>query len=589
MRISAVRHPEFQDDANDFFKWRLVYKGGRQFLDYYLRKFSRREDQSAFEDRRAISYAPAFAKIAINKLKNTIYSRMGEIKRIGGDESYRKACVGEGGGVDCYGSAMSTFIGQDVIEELMVMRRVGIFVDKQQLDGNLLANNYGKHPYLYYYKAEDILSWDWSFVDGEYVYTNVLLRDTEYNHDKEHGLVCGLSTRYRHLWLGADNKVHIQFWLENKEKDAEYDIKDGDEIILDLPRLPFVVGELTESLLADASDYQISLMNIASADANYVFGANFPTYVEQYDPASESTHIRRPRPNNPGLEDPDNGLDPLTGSANRAQQSYDALQQSRGSLLGRKYPRGLDAPSFISPPAEPLLASMKKQEQMKAEIFELIDVSASRAKSTHASAESKEMDNQGIETGLSYIGLELQYMEREIAKIWGMYENKPQATVNYPTNFKLKSDADRLDESKAYNEVKAAVPSRTFGKEIAKVMSRTMLEGKIDREKLETIDEEIDKAPYLSADPELIRVASELGMVDAITGSDALGFEGAKVVPIAKQEHTERLAEIAKSQASAASARGVPDKAPIKGKKESSKAEKRNVDGSKKKQRGDGK
>jgi hypothetical protein len=589
VRITTIRHPEFTDDENDFFKWRLAYKGGRAFIDQYLKMFSKREDKAAFLERRDMSYAPTFAKTAINKLKNTIYSRMGEIKRIGGPVSYQEAVRGEAGGVDCYGSAMSTFIGQDTIEELMIMRRVGIFVDKPQFDGNLLARNQGKHPYLYYYKAEDILSWSWNFVDGEFVYTNVLLRDTDYAYDDKSGLVCGTSTRYRQMWLsGEDGKVHIQFWIPNKDDKAEDDIKDGEEVVLDLQRLPFVIGELSESLMADAADYQVSLTNLASADVNWVFRANFTTYVEQFDPASESPHIRRPIPIAGAAIDPDTGKDPLTGSSAQGQQSSDKRGRDMGALVGLRYPKGLDAPTYIAPPTEPLLASMKKQEQMKEEIFEIIDVAASRAKSTHASAESKEMDNAGIETGLSYIGLELQYMEREIAKIWGMYENQKPAVINYPTNFKLKSDSDRLDEAKAYNEIKSAVPSKTFGKEIAKEMSHTMLEQKRDPEILEKIDAEIDAAAFISGDPELIKTASELGMVDAETGSNALGFDGKKVVPIAKKEHTERLAEIAKSQASAA-ARGVDDKAPLKGKKESAKAEKTNPDGSKKKVRGDGK
>lgn len=589
MRITTIRHPEFADDENDFFKWRSAYKGGRQFINQYLKRFSKREDKPAFQERREMSYAPTFAKTAINKLKNTIYSRMGEIKRVGGPKSYQEAVRGEAGGVDCYGSAMSTFIGQDTIEELMIMRRVGIFVDKPQFDGNLLARNQGKHPYMYYYRAEDILTWSWSFVDGEYVYANVLLRDTDYEYDEGTGLVAGTTTRFRHMWLGKDDgKVHIQFWIPNPDETAKDDLKDGEEIILDLPRLPFVIGELTESLMADAADYQVSLMNLASADVNWVFRANFATYVEQYDPATESPHVRKPARDNPGAIDPDTGKDPLTGSSDRGQQSSDKRQRDMGALVGIRYPRGLNAPEYIAPPTEPLIASMKKQEQMKEEIFEIIDVAASRAKSTHASAASKAMDNQGIETGLSYIGLELQYMEREIAKIWGMYENQPPAVVNYPTNFKLKSDADRLEEAKSYNEIKSAVPSKTFGKEIAKEMSRTMLEQKREPTILEKIDKEIDAAAFISSDPTMIQIASELGMVDAVTGSDALGFDGKSVVPTAKKEHTARLAEIAASQAATATARGVPDKGPIAGKKATAKVEKSNPDGSKKKVRGKG-
>lgn len=572
MRISTIRHPEYQDNSYDFFKWRLCYKGGRHFIDYYLKKFDKREDDQAFKDRRAISYAPTYAKLAINKLKNTFYSRMSEIRRSGGSQSYRDAINAIKGGVDLYGCSMDSFIGQEILRELMVMKKVGVFIDRPVLDGNLLARNNDKKPYLYYYKAEDILTWDFTYLDGEYIYLNLLLRDVNYVYDTETGLVGGLRERYRHMWLGADQKVHIQFWIANPEPNAESDLKDGEEIILDLPRLPFVIGGLQESLLADVSDYQISLLNIASADINYVFKANFPFYTEQFDSAAESIYSRRPPPpkrvNNatdPPVVDPHTGQDPLAGTSAEGQRASNFEEIRVGSMQGRKYPKGLDRPDFIAPPSEPLIASMAKQKQMKDEIFELVDIAASQAQPQHASADSKSMDDRGLESGLSYIGLELEYMEREIAKIWGLYENSDPANIKYPTKYTLKSDQQRLDEAKGLDDVKTSAPSRTFAKEVGKRIAHVMLEDKVDPEVLVKIDKEIDDAEYISSDPKLIQIASELGMVDATTGSDALGFDGEKVVPTAQKEHANRLALIAASQSQGA-ARGVPDQSPTQGK-----------------------
>lgn len=576
MRLTQIRHPDYVQSYDDYVKWRLTYQGGRNFIHSYLVKFSRREDNEEFLERRRLAHAPSFAKAGINKLKNTFYSRMSEIARIDGSPSYIEATRGEKGGVDLYGSSMNRFMGESVLPELMTMRSVGVFVDKPTLDGNLLASNREKKPYLYIYKAEDILSWHWTYYNGEYIYLNVLLRDTDYVYDPKNGLVGGMRERFRHMWLGVDGKVHIQFWLPNNEDDSEEaeDIKDGPEIILDLNRLPFVVLGLKESLLADVADYQIGLLNLASSDLNYVKNANFVLYTEQIDPAAESVYIRRPPLPTVGNIDRTSGRDPAEGTALEGQRSSPKEEVRLGTLTGRKYPKGLDRPDFIAPPTEPLLASMQKQAQMKADIFELIDIAAANAMPQHASAESKQMDNQGLESGLSYIGLELEWAEREIAKIWGLYENAEPAQIKYPAKYSLKSDEQRLNEADKLNEVKTSAPSRTFAKEVAKRIAHTMLADKVDNDTLDKIMSEIDAAEFISSDPELIKTASELGMVDAVTGSNALGFNGDKVVPLAQEEHAKRLAIIAESQASVAAARGNPDGAPVQGKDASAKAEK---------------
>lgn len=575
MRISTLRHPEYTDDANDMNKWRLTAKGGRHFIDAYLRRFSNREDNNDFADRKAISYCPAFGKAALNKLKNTFYSRMSEIVRRDGPQSYIDCCEAKGGGVDRYGSSMSTFMGQDVLFELMSMRRVGVFVDRNPFtNGETKAANKGNNPYLYYYRTEDILTWDYEFCEGEYVYKNVLLRDYVDDYDEDTGMIKGVTTRYRQVWMGRDDgKVHIQFWIESSsttDKDEKY----GPEQILDLPRIPFVFGGLQESLLADVCDYQVAMLNVASADINYVYKANFPFYTEEYDAASESVYTRRPAPGPPVLDA--NGVPvvphPTDGTTQAAGVASAQNEISVGTVRGRRYPRGGKPPQFIAPPTEPLMASIAKQNQMKDEIFQLIDLAASRAQPQHASAQSKQMDDRGLESGLSYIGLELEYMEREIAKIWASYENGDPATVAYPTKYTLKSDQDRIDQAKALNEVKSSAPSRLFAKEVGKQIVEVMLADKIPIETIEKIKIEIDKAAYISSDPELIKVASELGMVDATTGSNALGFEGEKVVPKAQEEHAKRLKEISDAQSKEnPAARGVPDKAPTAGKDKAAK------------------
>ena len=82
------------------------------------------------------------------------------------------------------------------------------------------------------------------------------------------------------------------------------------------------------------------------------------------------------------------------------------------------------------------------------EIRQLINLADTKIDPTRASAESKKMDMGGLEAGLSYIGLELEYGERQIQEIWSMYENsKNIATINYPERYDLRSDADRREEA----------------------------------------------------------------------------------------------------------------------------------------------
>lgn len=566
MRISTLRHPQYTDNAYDFNRWRLCAKGGRHFIDFFLRRFNRRETHQDFEDRRFISYAPSFAKAALNKLKNTFYSRMSEIQRSGGPQSYIDAIEGLIGGVDRYGGSMNKFIGSEVLFELMAMRRVGVYVDREPNIGPTKAQLAGSSPYLYHYKTEDILTWDYTFQDGEYIYKNVLLRDYDYTYDNDSGMVEGVTCRYRQVWRDEkEDNVKVQFWLENRDVNATEDIPDGDVIVLDLRRIPFVFAGLQESLLNDVCDYQVALLNIASADINYVFKANFPFYTEEYDPAAENVYQRRPIPGPAQKKVP---INPDDGTEMSVEDSdTDRTQINVGTMQGRRFPKGAKPPQFIAPPTEPLKASIEKQEQMKAEILQLIDLAAAQAKPMHASAESKQLDDRGLESGLSYIGLELEYLEREIAKIWAEYEGGEPANIKYPIKYTLKSDKDRVEEATALDKLKLSAPSKTYSKEVAKQVVQVMLADKVPTETIEKINQEIDEANYTTGDPNTINIAMQNGLADAKTASDALGFDGATAVPLAQKEHAARLALVQASQSpNNAAARGNDDKAPVQGK-----------------------
>ena len=104
---------------------------------------------------------PKFAGAAINDIRNAIYQRMRDITRKGGSKAYQYAVNGNNLGVDRRGSTMNAFIGVKVLTELLVMGRVGVFVDAPPVpQAATLADSGGVPPYLYKYDIEDILSLD---------------------------------------------------------------------------------------------------------------------------------------------------------------------------------------------------------------------------------------------------------------------------------------------------------------------------------------------------------------------------------------------------------------------------------------------
>lgn len=552
-KISASKNLDFINSIDEWRKWRVAYEGGRLFIQTFLNKFGRRETQDDFDERKRMAYNPAFAEAGINDFKNAIYQRMSDIKRIGGSDDYQNAIKGKSGGVDGYGCSMNTFMGQKVLPELLPIGKVGVMVDKSPEKGAYKQTG-KKKPYLYYYCAEDI--WNWAYImgdDGEQIFYNLLLRVTEYGYDDTTGLPLGTKEYIRHFWLRDDKKVVVTDYTESPpDRNVEVADVQARQMVLDIPRIPFVMMSLTSGLMKNIADYQIGLLNLSSSDLNYVLKGNFPFYTEQFDSAVENPY-RKP-----------DGKDTGTAVASKTSGTQEA---GVGTVSGRRYPKGLERPGFIAPPAEPLLASMKKQDQMKEDIRQLLSLGLANTKSTHASADSKSMDDRSMEAGLSSIGQELEWGEREIGKIWAMYEAKEStAQINYPVKYELKSQKDREDSAKSLKELKNAVPSKTFGKEIGKRIGRVMLEGTVDDSILDKIDKEIDSANYITSDAVEITADITNGLVSPETASTARGYDGAIEVPKAQEAQAKRLAVIATSQTQGAgAARGIPDATPAPG------------------------
>ena len=564
-RIIDIRHPHWRSQSMSWAKWRSVYEGGDDFVTDYTKKFSERENAASYAARREITPSPSFAKAAVNDIKNSIFQRLTDIVRRGGSDSYQKAVQGQLNGVDLHGASMNTYIGREVLPELLTMARVGIYVDAPPLKGPTLKDQQGNHPYVYTYKTESILSWSYRR-DRVDEYQSVLLCDWVDDCDTETGLPKDQWCRYRHVWIDEAGKVNVQCY----DDECNCCTLDGEAMmhkeptVLAIDRIPFVILEISDSLLADVANHQVLLLNLESSDAAYILKANFPFYIEMQDEKDFAKWLKK--------EQGEGG----EGTAAEANEGRDKEIQV-GTVQGRIYGKGLEKPGFIHPSSEPIMASMAKQKQLKEDIRTLVNLSLSNIQSKMASAESKGFDERGLESGLSYIGLELEHAERKVANYWQMYDsNKDEVTVRYPQKYSLQTDEDRRRDVEQLEKLRDSIPSTDFQKSISKAMIQTLLGGKITVEELDKMNKQIDTAKCFTANPEIIWLAIENGVMSLDIAAELLGLPKESVEQAAK-DHAERAARVALAQAANKpdpAARGVPDLSadPTKGGKDEKKA-----------------
>ena len=560
-RIIDSRHPSFASTTFDWEKWRLTYKGGDEFRQHYLERFNTREDVLDFELRKSLTPVPAFAKSAINDIRNSIFQRMRDITRVGGSEAYRMAVGGQKMGVDRRGSTMNAFLGMKVLPEILVMGRCGIYVDNSLVEGgNTIASTKDASPYLYPYQIEDILSWTNSCPDKPSEFQALLLRDTVVDYDRTLLLPIRSFQRFRLLWIDqATGKVNLQFY----DMDGNKIDRNGDPAIeptvLDLERIPFIMPDIGDSLIKDVCNHQIALLNLTSRDVWYALQANFPFYVEQRDMRKVGGHLK--------VDSAEDGT-ATTGGQGDADDNIQV-----GATHGRAYDKGVNPPGFIAPPSGPLEISIVLQKKYEEDIRKLVNL-AVQAMASRSSAESKSLDNAGLESGLSYIGLILESTERQIAEYWAAYESRKIsareiATVKYPDRYSLKTDSDRIDEADKLSKLMFTVPGYEAKREIAKNIVTTLLGGKVDVGTIDSIHAEIARCDYLTSNPETIIAAVEAGLCGDETGSQALGFSKNEYKK-AQADHLERTKRLMEAQSANKppapvndpAARGVDDLAP---------------------------
>lgn len=542
-RIIDSRHPNFIADAADWEKWRLTYQGGRQYVQRFLKKFTKKEDNKEFQNRRDMTPIPSFASAAVNDIRNSIFQRLRDVIRRNGSESYKRAIQGLDLGVNLRGSTMNAFMGMDVLTELLIMGRVGIYVDNPVIfrqDGRLpsLADTQGIRPYLYLYQVEDILSWRCAKPESPSEFQSLLLRDTCVDFDTDTLLPLTSFERFRWLWINQETgNVNMQF-IDEDGNPVDRDGNISTDIIeLDLQRIPFIMPDIGGSVLTDVCQHQVALLNLASSDVSYALKANFPFYTEQRDLRGVGDHLKH-------------NVAPDGTSEAGGQQSH-LREFNVGPMQGRAYDVKAERPGFIHPSSEPLKASMSLQEKLEGDIRKLINL-AVQSMASRASAESKSLDNQGLEAGLSFIGLVLESAERRITDLWAAYENtdirkRQLAIIKYPDRYSLKDDAERVKEARELAELIQNTPSKTARKEMWKNLVAVLLSGRVSVEKIDQIDQEIDRANFTTSDPDIIIRAVEAGLTGEETASLALGFAKGEVEK-ARKDHEQRIARIQAAQ-----------------------------------------
>ncbi len=567
--VIDFRHPNYYRDQVFWDLWRSTYNGGDDFAYTYLQKFTARETDTDFNNRRTITPVPAFAKAAVNDIRNSIFQRMRDVLRKDGSKVYQEAVEGGNGGVDLRGSNMTAFMGYEVLTELLIMGRVGIYVDMPALQATTIADIKDARPYLYMYPVEDILSWTASRPDQPSEFQAVLLRDrcvdygdlSTYSSQLPVELPKGSYERYRFVFkCPVDGKIRVQFFNTkgNPITPDNIELNAVDPIQLELEQIPFTILDIGDSVLKDVCKHQIALLNLGSSDVAYALKANFPFYTEQADLRAVGDHLKH-------AMNPD-------GTATTGGQPGANTERQVGATQGIRYDLRAERPDFIHPSPEPLEASIKLQEKLEDDIRKLVNLAVANKVGRSISAEAKDMDNQGLEAGLSFIGMILENGERRIAHYWAAYEEKTERlrkipVIKYPDRYSLKTDLTRLDEAKKLNDLMYSVPGQTVKRELAKCIVTSLLTGKISVATMDKINTEIDEAPYTTSDPDVILQAKEAGAVSDDTACMALGFNPGEAEKAAA-DHLDRITRIAVAQskgggmgANNPGARGVNDMA----------------------------
>lgn len=536
MKINEITHPNYDKMEKLWERYRDVAKSGEEFLDKYLvRRY--KEEVREFQIRKAISYIPAFSKAALNQARNSVRQRLVEVTRVGGSISYQRACEGlVPHGVDRNHSSMNKFMGGVVLDELTAMGGVGIYVDAPMKSaGDTLQDDIGKIPYLYIYPVESIRCWTVDEKDPS-VFRKLLLRDYVPVVDPEYGLTVSFVENYRYYELTDTNQVSVMFFDEHGNQIDYHGEPSTEAYTIDIPKIPFIYPQLSNSLLADICGYQIALLNLGSGDMKTAWEGLTIFLAEKYDPNSADNYFKN------AIEDPSIAHD--KDIVKTPEERYAGVNR------GVRVPLNVDYPEYISPPTDTLVASMAKQDSLKNQIQELLNQNLRTISSRSSSSTIHATNERREEDGLKAIGDELEHAERQIADLWSMYEGSKKGEVYYPRSYEFKTDEDRRKEAQELANLMLFTPSKTAQQAIAVKVALTLLGDDISRVEEGMIRKEIKEAEALISDPDSMAKLVENDIISPKTAAIQLGFPE-EVAEEANQARIDRATQIALAQSSA--------------------------------------
>ena len=538
MKLIEVRSPGFRDDFGNWQIWRNAMAADDAYIRANLQRLPG-ELIKDYERRRGTTPVPAFIKATIREVITGIYSQMQLTSRSRGPQSFQEAVPGGEFGVDGSGTSLNYFLIMEVLKELLVMRRVGIFVDRPVLSEQpTLKEAANAPPYMYMFKAEQILAWH--VKPGNITPDEVLLRRDAPLYYEDTLITVDVENEYVYLRKSGPETVQCDIFDH-----------DGDlvkSLQLNLPAVPFVLLETSESIIQDVIGHQNALLNLGSSNVAFAIAANLAVYTEQTDMGWLMQALRQKQDQEAGEDDAEN-------------PNTDVGVIEIGLNKGRRYMQNAQPPSFISPDNINLERAAYLYEQLRDDIRRIILLAIQNVSVRGLTTATGLLQSQAATSnGLAALAIILEKAERQLVAIWSAYEATPyDYTVKYPADFQVMSKAERFTLINDLAKLRELVPAKDYQLHITKSIAALVVGPEAAPGQLAAINQQIDEAPGVISSPETITSLTEAGILPREYAAQLLNLPDDAAVK-ANLEHAERLQRIAASQMSAAgAARGNTD------------------------------
>ena len=534
--IIDLRSPGFVRDIAYWQTWREAVAADADYVEAQLIR-QPGESLKEFKNRKACTPHPAYIGATLREILVNIYTHMDSVIRTGGANSFQAAIHGRGNGVDGAGTSLNYFMVMLVLRELLMMRRVGVFVDRHPLPPGATRQDAADNPpYMYVYTAEQILAW--ALRPGHMVPDEILLRREVPVYLENTQLVTTMTTEYVHGYMSREpSEVIFDIYNQTGEQTARY--------TQTFPTLPFVLLEIPESIVAPVLGHQAALLNLGSSNIAFAMASNLAVYTEQTDMAWLMAQLRQ-------AELTQNDLDSADSTDSNANV---ASQVKVGLNYGRRYAQHTDRPEFIVPDNENLERTQKLYTLLREDIRQLMLLTVESLTSRgQLTATSLIQSQAAVSNGLTALAGILERVEVQLSRMWSDYEDEPHTfAVKYPREFHVLTPADRNAQVAALNDQRKLVPSRTFQELVTLRIAQMVLGPQIAAEEKTEIQTQISQAPILTSDPDVLNQLVDAGTCPREYAAQALTLP-TDAAEKANTEHADRLARIAAAQSDAAGA-----------------------------------